>query len=125
MKATYLTAALLLISTAFPAFAETERMSDGRYMAASRCVAYAQLPQLSNDGFDIAPLAEAVDDARPSYMASQRADSDARDVRLAGRRAGDNAGDIERLRIRRDEVCADFVSSGLLQAATPEPAPAS
>ncbi|MDX2276218.1 MAG: hypothetical protein NW206_12275 [Hyphomonadaceae bacterium] len=125
MKAKFIIAASLLAAASFPAFAQTEPMTDGRYMAASRCVAYAQLAQLQGDGFDISPLAQAVDDARPNYMAEQRADSEASDIRRAGRRAGDNAGAIQILRERRDEACAGFVSNGTLQAAAPAPAPAS
>lgn len=124
MKACFAVAAIFLISASIPALAEEERMSDGRYIAASRCLAYTQLPQLSGDTSSAA-LNQAVDAQHPNARASERANAEARDVRLAGRRAGDDAEKIQLLRARRDEACAGFVESGLLQAAAPSTAPAS
>lgn len=122
MKASFIIAASLMITASFPAFAQTERMSDGRYIAASRCVAYAELPQLSEDIFDYSSLKAAIDDQRVSSLIRERVRDNHRDAVLASQRAGDNAVAISDLRVRRDAACSNFVSSGLVQAGATTPA---
>lgn len=117
MKASFIVAAALLISASVPAFAQTEeRMSDGRYIAASRCLAYAELSQLSGDTFNTVALKTAFDSQNPTSGARQRAGEETSDAQRAGRRAGDNAISVEMLRSRRNAACEGFVATGLVQA---------
>ena len=105
-----------------PSFAQAQEMTDGRYISASRCVAYASLSQFSNDAFDVSALNAEIASYAPGYGARGQAREAAGDARRAGMRAGDNERSIANLRDRRDQACAGFTSSGVVQANTTNPA---
>lgn len=88
-----------------------ERLSDTGYVAASRCLAYAELPQLGSDGVDYTALRASVDAGSRPRAITARARDATRQIRgLAG------GTETEVLRTRRDEACASFVQQGLVQA---------
>jgi hypothetical protein len=122
MKYAYIAVIALFTASIPSAFAESDRLTDAQYLTASRCVAYAELSQLSADTFDYASLKSAVDSQRVDPLIRDRARESRRDAVLAGQRAGDNAVAVADLRTRRDGACASFVSSGLVRAGTPTPA---
>jgi hypothetical protein len=88
-----------------------ERISDASYVAASRCAAYAELPQLASDGLDVTHLREAlaVDRGTRANFLRDNAREAERRVRIEAQRS--NNADL--LRIRRDSTCAPFVARGL------------
>lgn len=88
-----------------------ERMSDGRYAAAQRCLAYGDLRQLQSDPIDFTALREAVDVGTREYWLV----SDAREY-ARGLRARAGGASIEHLRRSRDEACQGFVEQGLVQS---------
>jgi hypothetical protein len=88
-----------------------ERISDASYVTASRCVAYAELPQLASDGLDVTHLREALEvneGGRAPFLRDNAREVERR-VRIEARRS-ENA---DLLRMRRDTVCAPFVARGL------------
>jgi hypothetical protein len=99
----------------FSANAADARMSDGRYLAASRCLAYADLPELQSDhaNFDALRAAAAVGYHSGSVV------SDARDnatrVRATARRLSSMETGPQQLREERSAACAGFVAGGLVQ----------
>src|SRR5258707_183978 len=102
------TAILLSLATLAPtqAGAETRRLDNLAYLAASHCLAYADLPQLQGDVFDAAALREAV--AQPRLSTTRdHARSDAADIRAVARNAHGDAA-VARLRRQRDDACASF-----------------
>jgi hypothetical protein len=90
-------------------------MSDGRYLAASRCLAYADLPELQSDhgNFDGLRAAAAVGFRSGSVV------SDARDnatrIRATASRLGSMETGLQQLREERGAACAGFVAGGLVQ----------
>jgi hypothetical protein len=119
MKYGYLAFAVCLVSAPIAAAADRD-MSDGQYLAASRCVAYAQLPQLSGDAVNVSALQEAVEANRTSSMIRSSARRIAQDVGREASRAGEGAEGVASLRSARDEACSDFAASGLIEASTPQ-----
>lgn len=116
MKLLYFCAAALLIAATSSAYAQAPpRLDDGEYLAASRCVALNNARQLQDDGYNVEGL-ERVVRRHYSPVANAVADSQAEAIRREARRAGDDAEKIAELRVRRDATCANFVSSGLVQA---------
>jgi hypothetical protein len=122
MKYAYIAVTALFMAASPSAFAQSERMNDVSFITASRCVAYAELPQLSADVYDFSTLKTAVADQSVNPEIRRRAREAERNAHLAGLRAGDDARAVEGLRNRRDDACASFVSSGLVQAEAPTPA---
>jgi hypothetical protein len=99
-----------------------ERMSDARYLAASRCLAYADLPQLQADGADFTALREAAETGRRAREIVAEAEENARRTRVTARSWGEGERSVTQLRQRREDACAGFVQTGLVQLPT---APAS
>jgi hypothetical protein len=118
MKYGYLAFAVCLLSA--PVATADRDMSDGQYLAASRCIAYAQLAQLSGDALNVSALQEAVEAYRASSMIRSSARRIAQDVNREASRAGEGAESVGSLRTARDEACSDFAASGLIQASTPQ-----
>jgi len=116
MKRTITIAALTLSAlTPLSAHAQ-ERMSDARYIAAQRCLAYAELTQLQSDTLDFSALRQAVE---PGYRSSAVA-SDAREnanrVRARANNLATTTDGVQELREQRDQACANFVERGLVQS---------
>lgn len=109
MKHLVITVAAVAVLAPLAANAQ-ERMSDARYLAASRCLAYADLEQLQSDPADFSSLREAADAGQRQRAIRERARESARDIRLAARSL-----DAEQLRDRRDQDCAGFIERGLVQ----------
>lgn len=110
-------AALALCAPA--AFAQTARMTDQDYLRASRCLAYNDIAALQSDGYNTTALRQALDRAYPSDIARSVSNSQRRNIRAAGVRARDRAEAVAELRTRRDQTCAGFVATGLVQAGAP------
>ncbi|WP_135210893.1 hypothetical protein [Vitreimonas flagellata] len=109
MKRMFLIAAALIIATPLSAHAQ-ERMSDARYLAANRCLAYAELDQLQADGANFSALRDAADAGGRLGSVRAEARTQARDIRARA-----NGANVDELRERRDETCASFVQHGLVQ----------
>lgn len=87
-----------------------ERMSDAAFLAANRCLAFAELRQLEGDGANFTALRDAAEARRrPPAITDQ--------VRQINRatRARANTLSIEELRSRRNEACERFSTQGLVQ----------
>jgi len=114
-RAVILAATLAFAAVAAPAFAQSERMSDASYIAASRCIAYSDLPQLESDPVDVGALRQAMSGGfRSSSVASETRD-EARRVRATANSIARSERGIDELRQRRDDACARFVERGLVQ----------
>ena len=102
--------------------ADDARMSDARYISASRCLAYADLPELQADPANFNALRTA---ASTGYRSSAVV-SDARDnatrVRATARRLSGMDTGLQQLREERDTACRAFVERGLVQMETTTPA---
>lgn len=99
-----------------------ERMSDARYIAAARCLAFADLPQLRADGADFTRLREATEEGRRAREIVAEAEENARRTRITARSWGDDERSLTQLRQRRQDACAGFVETGLVQISTATPA---
>src|SRR5688572_20804129 len=86
-----------------------ERLSDASYLAASRCLAYADLPQLQSDGADFTRLREATEEGRRAREIVAEAEESARRTRITARSWGDDERSLTQLRQRRQDACAGFV----------------
>ncbi|MFZ2030879.1 MAG: hypothetical protein WAU68_11260 [Vitreimonas sp.] len=99
----------------FSANAADARMSDARYLAASRCLAYADLPELRSDPGNFSALrAAAALGFRSSSVASDARDNAAR-IRATARRLSNMETGPQQLREERSAACAGFVAGGLVQ----------
>ena len=87
-----------------------ERMSDARYLAANRCLAYADLDQLQSDGVSFVALREAASVGSRERSIATQVRENARSVRARATSAS-----VEELRRRRDEACASFAERGLVR----------
>jgi type II secretory pathway component PulJ len=114
MKRVLFIAAAFAMTATAPAFAESERMTDSRYLAASTCLAYADHGALEGEGFDTAELRQAVSDNRyrVNSVIRERAEQRAEQIR---RNRPTSDGGVQTLRDRRDETCASFYTQGLVQ----------
>lgn len=106
---------ILVVVAAFTALAPIaasaqERMSDARYLAANRCLAYADLEQLQNDGADFSGLRAATEFGNRERTITARVRQDTRTIRARATSAS-----VEELRERRDQACASFAERGLVQ----------
>jgi hypothetical protein len=109
-------AILLAVAVLAPLSANAqERMSDARYIAASRCIAYADLPQLQSDPLDITALRTAASTGYRSQSVASDAQENARRVRVTANGLANSERGVDELRQRRDEACASFVELGLVQ----------
>ena len=99
-----------------------ERMSDARYIAASRCLAYADLPQLASDGADFTRLREASETGRRTREIVAQAQENARRTRVTARSWGEDERSVQQLRQPREDACTGFVETGLVQLPTSSPA---
>lgn len=99
-----------------PAHADTARMSTNDFVRAHRCVALAQAPTLSGDGFSAQRLNEhIVEQSQGRYndvltQARRAAATEVRDARAAVTPAA-----VERMRAKRNRLCsafADLTSTG-------------
>jgi hypothetical protein len=115
-----LIAAAALLAPALAA--AQERMSDARYLAASRCLAYADLPQLASDGADFTRLREAAETGRRAREIVAQAEESARRTRVTARSWGEDERSVAQLRERREDACAGFVETGLVQMRAAAPA---
>lgn len=115
MKRTFALAALLAASMAMPAMASEQRMSDATYMSAARCLAFTDLPQLSDAGFDATSLREAVDTQRGGRVQAVRNQvrTDTREIERLGARS-DSERELAALRQRMDDACSSFVHRGMV-----------
>lgn len=119
MQRTFVLAALLAASMAMPAMASEQRMSDATYLSAARCLAFTDLPQMSDAGFDATSLREAFTTQRGGRMQIVRnqARTDARDIERLGQRS-DSEREVASLRERMDDACASFVQRGMVSVSS-------
>lgn len=115
MKKHLITIAVMVSSLAPLSAQAQETMTDARFVAATRCIAYADHRALTSDAPNVDALRQAVryHDGRADPVAIARADEVKRDVRRE--RARDEA-ETAALREARDRACASFVTQGLVQA---------
>ena len=115
MKRILTIAVALATLTSFSASAADARMSDARYLAASRCLAYADLPELQSDrgNFDALRAAAAVGFRSSSVVSDAR--ENATRIRATARRLGSMQTGPQQLREERGAACAGFVAGGLVQ----------
>jgi hypothetical protein len=109
MKRLIVIAAVVFTLAPLSAHAE-ERMSDARYLAANRCLAYADLEQLQPDAANFDALREAADAGGRTASIRAQTRRYARDVRARA-----SGFSVDELRERRDEACESFVQRGLVQ----------
>lgn len=115
MKRVLLIAAAMAVLAPLAANAENSRMGDGRYLAASQCLAYADLPELQSDGANFSALRAAAAVGFHSSSVVSQARENATRVRATARRlAGMNNG-LQQLRDERETACSGFVQQGLVQ----------
>lgn len=125
MKRIIIAAAIFAAIAPASAFSETERMSDSRYMAAARCVAYSDIEAIQGDGFDATALKTEVQaQSRRARAPEVRTllRSDIRQIERAGARESDSERGLETLRERREAACASFAATGLVQLGQGTPA---
>jgi len=96
------------------AIAEPQHLNGSDYLAASRCIAYADLPQLKADLYDVSSLREAVAQPRLSTLRGRAAD-EAFGIRVLSRDTQGDGG-VAFLRRERDQACWSFQHNGLVQA---------
>ncbi len=109
-------AALFLAAAVAPLAANAEeRLSDARYISASRCLAYADLPQLQSDGADFTALRAAVDAGFRSSTIRSQVRQEAQRIRVNASSSANRRNSVEDLRESRDQACASFVARGLVQ----------
>jgi hypothetical protein len=112
----------LAVLAPFTASAAGDRMSDARYISATRCLAYADLPELQSDPANFSALRTATAAGfRSSSVVSDARDNAAR-VRATARRLSGMETGLQQLREERDAACASFVERGLVQMETTTPA---
>ncbi|MGE0743157.1 MAG: hypothetical protein AB7O98_17615 [Hyphomonadaceae bacterium] len=99
-----------------------ERMSDARYISAARCLAYADLPQLSDDPANFSALRTAMSEGYRSRVVVSDAEENARRVRVTARSLGESERGVRSLREQRTEACASFVERGFVQMGSGTPA---
>lgn len=92
------------------AAAAQERMSDARYLAANRCLAYADLTALQGDSANFTGLREAARVGVREPTINTQVRQNTRSIRARASNAS-----VEELRTRRDEACASFTAVGLVQ----------
>lgn len=97
-----------------PALAQQDRMTNTQYVAAAKCVAHAELEQISADAPNVSALRAAI--ANNTSSVSQEALAQAETLKRTLRRdlRRGRLSD-ERLRTVRDRACARFVESGLVR----------
>lgn len=109
-------AVLVSLSAFAPLTAHAEeRMTDARFLSASRCLAYESVPSLQNDGVDYSALRSAVEVGSREPVIFDRARGFERQARMAGNRARGNERALANLRFTRDQACQPFVERGLVQ----------
>lgn len=106
----------------FSANAAGDRMSDARYISASRCLAYADLPELQSDGANFSALRSATAVGYRSSAVVSDARENASRVRATARRLGGMETGMTQLRAERDAACSGFAANGLVQLETQAPA---
>ncbi|MBL8542714.1 MAG: hypothetical protein JNJ63_02805 [Hyphomonadaceae bacterium] len=112
-------AVLVSLSAFAPLTAHAEeRMSDARFLSASRCLAYESVASLQADGVDYSALRSAVTVGMRDPVISDRARQFQRETRIAGNRARQSERALADLRANRDEACQPFVERGLVQLNT-------
>jgi hypothetical protein len=94
-----------------------ERMGDSEYVAATRCIAYAEHRALASDAPNVEALRQAVrqSTSRMSPVILGRADS--AEDRIKRMRAR-NDERLQELRDGRSRACAPFAAQGLVQMET-------
>jgi hypothetical protein len=97
------------------AHAENARMSDARFLAASRCLAYADLPELHGDQANYSGLRTAAAVGFHGGSVGSDARDEASRVRATARRLGSMDHGLEQLRGERNAACSSFVDGGLVQ----------
>ncbi|MBS0384962.1 MAG: hypothetical protein JSS00_06400 [Proteobacteria bacterium] len=115
MKRIFLIAVASAALAPLVANAENERMSDARYLAASRCLAYADLPELQSDGANFSALRAAASVGFHSSSVVSDARENAARVRAQARRLSGMNNGLQQLRGERDAACTGFVERGLVQ----------
>lgn len=115
MKRILLIAAAIAALAPLSATADTERMSDARYLAASQCLAYADLPELQSDGANFSSLRSAASVGFHSGSVVADARENVARVRAQARRLSGMNNGLQQLRDERDAACAGFVQRGLVQ----------
>jgi hypothetical protein len=118
MKRALILITALITCTTFSAQAEQPALSnDASYIAASRCLAYANLPQLQSDAGDYAALRSAAEHYNWRDAAMEgRIRSDTRQIRVHADTLAQTEGGLRALRQSRTDSCARFVPSGLVQS---------
>lgn len=87
-----------------------ERMSDARFLAANRCLAYADLQQLQGDGANFDALREATATGNRERTVHAQVRQSTRSIRARA-----NTLNADELRAGRDSACASFTERGLVQ----------
>lgn len=109
MKHLLITLAALAVLAPLSANAQ-ERMSDSRYLAANRCLAYADLGALQGDSANFSALREAAAVGNRERTIDQQVRQSTRSIQARATNAS-----AEQLRTQRDEACASFAERGLVQ----------
>ena len=115
MKFTFLFAGVAALAAPLAAQAQAAPLSAVRYLAAAQCVAYAETPRLQGDGLNISALKQAMDSANVTVDVVQQSRRNTRQAHFIAARAHDDDRGLAELRRRRDEACAGFVETGLVQ----------
>jgi hypothetical protein len=113
MKHLLVITAALVVLTPLAAHAQ-ERMSDARYLAANRCLAYAELGELQGDAVDFGALRSAVEVGNRERTIVSQVRQNTRAIRARATTLS-----AEELRQRRNDACAGFAERGLVQLGGP------
>jgi hypothetical protein len=121
MKRTLALFAVLATLAPLAAHAE-DHMSDGRYLAASRCLAYADVSALQG-GSDFTALRNATNAGFRNPAIISRARDEARTIRArADALASSGDRGMTTLQQRRDDACSSFSEQGLVRLENSTPA---
>lgn len=107
------TAVTFVWLAATPALSQQQDWTRAQYLAASNCVAHAELDVLESDAPNVDALEDAVDDHARRVPGPVRAEAESREDELE-RNARRGQISVEQLRADRDRICAPFVQSGLV-----------
>lgn len=116
---------VVLALTALSSFsaAAEERLSDSRYLAASRCLAYADVAALETSPADFASLRTTTAAGYRDSAIVARSQHEARNIRSRSESlAREGAQGVNLVRDRMDDACASFIQQGLVRLETNTPA---
>jgi hypothetical protein len=111
--------ALPLVGLCAPAIADEGRMSQTEYVRVGQCLAYTNLRMFEGQALDVRQLTDrfnAETQVKPDET-QKRAAAAMRRVYVNAAQA-DTPGEVEKMRARRDRVCASLVTFAPVQTAT-------